>query len=140
MRIRLLIIAQKIPAWIHSAYQNYKKRLPSSLSLELIFIKDEKKILSQIKSNHRVIALDVKGELWNTEMLSQKLHEWKQQEKGIDFLIGGPDGLPGHCLKTANFKWSLSPLTFPHFFVPLLIAEQIYRAAMILENHPYHRQ
>lgn len=155
MRIRLLTITHKSPAWIKEGYDEYAKRLPSSYALELIEIPAEKrtanadlkriteregeKLLAAIKPDTRVIALDVKGKLWTTEELAKELAEWQQEGRNVDLLVGGPDGLSAQCLQKAEQKWSLSTLTFPHILVRLIVAEQIYRAYSILQQHPYHR-
>lgn len=155
MRIRLLTITHKSPSWIQEGYEEYAKRLPASCALDLIEIAAEKrtantdikrlleregeKMLNAIKPNHRVIALDVKGELWTTEQLAHQLTAWQHDGRNVDLLIGGPDGLSPLCLQKAEQKWSLSPLTFPHILVRVMIAEQIYRAWSILQQHPYHR-
>jgi 23S rRNA (pseudouridine1915-N3)-methyltransferase len=155
MKIRLLTITHKSPAWIQEGYQEYAKRMPASCTLELVEIPAEKrsvnadikriteregeKMLSAIKTNHLVIALDVKGKLWTTEQLSEQLANWHQGGRNIDLLVGGPDGLAATCLQKAEQTWSLSPLTFPHILVRLIVAEQIYRAWSILQKHPYHR-
>jgi 23S rRNA (pseudouridine1915-N3)-methyltransferase len=155
MKIRLLTITHKLPAWIQTGYQEYAKRLPPAYALELIEIPAEKrtananlkqlteregeKMLALIKSQHRIIALDVQGELWSTEQLADKLARWSQDGRPIDLLVGGPEGLAPACLQRAETKWSLSPLTFPHLLVKLIVAEQMYRAWTILQGHPYHR-
>lgn len=155
MRIRLLTITHKSPAWIREGYEEYAKRLPATCALELVEIPAEKrtanadlkrltekegeKMLAAIKPNHRVIALDVTGESWSTEQLAKQLSVWLQGGQHIDLLVGGPEGLAESCLKKAERKWSLSPLTFPHIIVKLIVAEQIYRAYSILQQHPYHR-
>jgi 23S rRNA (pseudouridine1915-N3)-methyltransferase len=155
MRIRLLTITHKCPAWILEGYEEYAKRLPSSCSLELLEIPAEKrsanadlkriteregeKMLAAIKPQHLVIALDVKGKLWSTEQLSTQLAAWLQGGRHIDLLVGGPEGLAPSCLEKAELSWSLSPLTFPHIIVRLIVAEQIYRAHSMLQQHPYHR-
>ena len=155
MKIRLLTITHKTPSWIKKGYEEYTKRLPAAYSLELIEVAAEKhlvhpdkerlkeregeKLLSLIKPHHHVIALDVKGSLWSTEQLATYLTAWQQDGRPLDLLVGGAEGLSLACLKRAEEKWSLSPLTFPHFLVRLLVAEQLYRAWSILQNHPYHR-
>lgn len=155
MRIRLLTITHKSPAWIQEGYEEYAKRLPASCALELVEIAAEKrgahadlkritekegeKMLSRILPNHRVIALDVQGKLWSTEDLAMEMEKWQQDGRHIDLLVGGPEGLAPACLKKAELRWSLSPLTFPHILVKLIVAEQIYRAYSILQQHPYHR-
>jgi len=155
MKIRILTITHKSPSWIQEGYNEYAKRLPPSCMLELIEVSAEKrtaradlkriteregnKLLSLIKDNHHVIALDVKGKSWTTEQLAEQLGEWHLGGRNIDLLIGGPDGLSPSCLQKSKTKWSLSSLTFPHFLVRLIVAEQIYRAWTIMMKHPYHR-
>ncbi len=155
MRIRLLTITHKSPAWIKTGYEEYAKRLPASCELQLVEIPAEKrtsnadlnrikeregeKMLAAIKPNHKVIALDMTGKLWSTEQLADQLSNWQANGRHIDLLVGGPEGLAAACLQKAEDKWSLSPLTFPHILVKLIVAEQIYRAWSILNKHPYHR-
>lgn len=155
MRLRLLTITHKAPSWIQQGYEEYAKRLPASCALDLIEIPAEKrgtnadikrltekegeKMLAHIKPGDLVIALDVKGKSWSTEALSQQLATWQEKGRDVDFLVGGPEGLAPACLKKAEQSWSLSPLTFPHILVKLIVAEQLYRAWTLLQNHPYHR-
>jgi len=153
VKIRLLTITHKIPAWIAEGYQEYAKRLPATCHLELIEIPAEKravsadiivkregeKLLAATKPHHLIIALDVKGKSWSTEQLALQLNTWQQQGENVDLLVGGADGLAAACLQAAKVHWSLSPLTFPHALVRVIIAEQIYRAWSILQQHPYHR-
>lgn len=155
MKIRILTITHKSPSWIQEGYEEYAKRLPASCALSLVEIPAEKrsvnadlkriteregeKMLRVIKTNHLIIALDVKGKLWTTEQLAEQLESWHLNGRNIDLLIGGPEGLAPDCLKKAEQTWSLSPLTFPHILVRLIVAEQIYRAYSLMNNHPYHR-
>src|SRR5688572_12795901 len=155
MRLRLLTIHSKLPAWVKEGYEDYRKRFPATFPLELIEIPAEKhsarmsiadikkreseKLIKMTKPEHRVIALDVKGELWSTEKLAAHLSDWQQEGKPLDFWIGGPDGIDKTFLEKADHRWSLSPLTFPHFLVRIILVEQLYRAISILQNHPYHR-
>jgi len=154
MKLRLLSITHKIPTWVNEAFQDYAKRLPHYL-LEPIDIAAEKrgtncdinqireresnKLLASTKPHHLVIALDMHGKHLTTEMLAQQVANWQMDGQTVNFLIGGPDGLSQTCLKKANWCWSLSKLTFPHFLVRLIIIEQIYRVHSLLIGHPYHR-
>lgn len=155
MKIRLLTITHKSPAWIQEGYRDYAKRLPSSCTLELVEIPAEKrtanadlqrimdregeKMLAAIKPGHHIIALDKGGKNWSSEELSEQLKSWLQNGKNIDLLVGGPEGISPQCLAKAHERWSLSNLTFPHLIVRLIVAEQIYRAHSILNKSPYHR-
>lgn len=155
MKIRLLSVTHKCPAWVQAGYEEYAKRMPAACSLELIEIPAEKrtnnadlkritekegeKLLAAIKPQHRVIALDIQGKPWNTEQLSAQMTEWLQGGQNLDLLVGGSEGLSEACLKKAETRWSLSPLTFPHCLVRVLVAEQLYRAHSLLIGHPYHK-
>jgi 23S rRNA (pseudouridine1915-N3)-methyltransferase len=114
---------------------------PSETPAEMKKQKQEegKKILEKILPQDYVIALDSSGTLYDSIQLSQQLSKWLQSGQNLAFLIGGPDGLDDSCLKRANQRWSLSPLTFPHTLMKILLAEQVYRAWSILKQHPYHR-
>ena len=94
---------------------------------------------SHLISGARVIAMDSRGKIWSTEQLAGKVEAWSQQTKYFQFVIGGPDGLSDAIVSRADEIWSLSNLTFPHFLVRVLLAEQIYRALMLNANHPYHK-
>ncbi|OGT47852.1 MAG: 23S rRNA (pseudouridine(1915)-N(3))-methyltransferase RlmH [Gammaproteobacteria bacterium RIFCSPHIGHO2_12_FULL_41_20] len=155
MRIRLLTITHKIPIWVQEGFYEYHKRFPPTFTIELVEVPAEKrakhtditriiqregeKMLLAIHPHHDVIALDVKGKLWSTEQLTEQLVHRNQQGRNLDLLIGGPDGLSPMCLQRAQQTWSLSPLTFPHALVRIIVVEQLYRAWSILTNHPYHR-
>ena len=94
---------------------------------------------SHLISGARVIAMDSRGKIWSTEQLAGKVEAWSQQTNHFQFVIGGPDGLSDAIVSRADEIWSLSNLTFPHFLVRVLLAEQIYRALMLNANHPYHK-
>ncbi|MFM8490937.1 MAG: 23S rRNA (pseudouridine(1915)-N(3))-methyltransferase RlmH [Candidatus Methylopumilus sp.] len=153
MKIKIISIGNKMPAWINEAYDSYISKFNRDFTLQLIEIKPEKKfnsieqkklsetekILSHVDKEF-LIVLDEKGLQFSSQELAQKLKHWSEHFKHITFIIGGADGVHEDILHKANFIWSLSKLTFPHAFVRVLIAEQLYRAQSILENHPYHRE
>lgn len=144
-----------MPDWVTKGFEEYQHRLPAKCSLHLKEIQAEKrtknsnvnaikekeadKIKAVIPSNCRVVALDVKGQSWSTEKLATRLQDWMMGGQDIALLVGGPDGLTHELLQLAQEKWSLSSLTFPHPLVRVILAEQLYRAYTITENHPYHR-
>lgn len=155
MRIRIIAVGTKMPAWVESGFAEYHKRLPREISVEVrelplgnrgknqssaSAIADEgKKMMAAIDDKDWVIALDLNGKQWSTENLSQELERWKMNGANLSFLIGGPDGLAPECLNRAQQKWSLSALTLPHPIVRVVLIEQLYRAETILNNHPYHK-
>ena len=144
-----------MPAWVQSAWQEYAKRFPRSLSLELKEIPLARRsrnpdvdslrkaegaaLLDSAPRGHRLGALDERGKQWSTMELAGRLENWMREEHGVCFLVGGPDGLPPICRETAQDVWALGRLTLPHPLVRAILAEQLYRAWTITQNHPYHR-
>ena len=155
MRLRIIAIGTKMPDWVEAGCNEYLKRLPSELNLEIVELplgqrgkgadinraiqREGEAMLKAIGEQDHVIALDVLGKPWSTEQLAGKLQEWQLSGDNFSLLVGGPDGLAPECLKRANSKWSLSALTLPHPLVRILLVEQIYRAGTINSGHPYHR-
>jgi len=153
LKIKIISIGNKMPTWINETYDSYISKFNRDFTLQLIEIKPEKKfdsieqkklsetekILSHVDKEF-LIVLDEKGLQFSSQELAQKLKHWSEHFKHITFIIGGADGVHENILHKANLIWSLSKLTFPHAFVRVLIAEQLYRAQSILENHPYHRE
>lgn len=144
-----------MPAWVDSAWSDYSRRFPPHLPLNLkevappgryrnVHIEDMRRregesLLAAVPASSLVVALDVKGAQWTTSELSGKLESWMQEGRDVAFLIGGPDGLARSCLDRADLRWSLGKLTFPHALVRVVLAEQLYRAWSMTQNHPYHR-
>ncbi len=155
MQIHFITVGTKMPNWVQQGYDEYAKRLPRECDLILKEIpagkrgknsdiarimKDEgEKILSAIPSNCYVVTLDLGGKMWSTPQLSQAITRWQLTGQSVALLVGGADGLAEEVKKRANESWCLSNLTFPHPLVRIVVAEQIYRAWSILQNHPYHR-
>lgn len=96
-------------------------------------------MLAHVKPGALVVALDKDGKQMSTQQLAASIESWRQEFNRMQIMIGGPDGLSKECLETAARTWSLSVLTFPHFVVRILVAEQLYRAWSVLNNHPYHK-
>jgi 23S rRNA (pseudouridine1915-N3)-methyltransferase len=156
MHIQLICVGQKMPAWVTQGYEEYAKRLPVQCKLQLIEIplrkrgknadivrlqnEEGEKMLAALPKDTQVIALDEHGKQWNTQALAQQLNHWLQTTSNLSLLVGGPEGLAEACKAQAVQTWSLSPLTLPHPLVRVVVAEQIYRAWSLLNNHPYHRE
>ena len=155
MKIEILAIGDKMPNWIKTGFDEYAHRLPVDSALHLkqikaasrgknpdirsIILEEERRLMAAIpKSAHRV-ALDVKGKQWATPELAEQLNDWRQLGKPLAIIIGGADGLSTAMLNQSEQRWSLSHLTLPHYLVRIILAEQLYRAWTILNNHPYHR-
>lgn len=155
MKLRLLAVGTRMPAWVEAGYQEYARRLPPELSLELRelplgqrgrgqpvarAVQDEgERLLKQIGRDDRVIALEVGGRSLSTEALAEHLGQWQRDARPVSLLVGGPDGLSADCLARAEWRWSLSALTLPHPLVRVLLAEQLYRAWSLNAGHPYHK-
>ena len=156
MRIRLIAVGSRVPDWVQTGYQEYARRMPRDMPLELVELPLAKRyknynavqcvnlegdsILKSLSARDCVIALEVGGRAWSTEVLAGQLAGWRQQGDDIALLVGGPDGLSDACRARASQHWSLSSLTLPHPLVRVILAEQIYRAWTILQGHPYHRE
>ena len=154
-RVRIVAVGSRMPNWVREPFQDYLTRLGPALKITLTEIEpgtrtagrpaakaietEGQRILSALRANEYVVALDEHG----TEMTTRDLAAWlaNRLRDGSDmaFVIGGPDGFAADVLQRSDFKWSLSRLTFPHALVRVVLAEQLYRAWSILKNHPYHK-
>ncbi len=155
MRISIVTVGTKMPAWVSQAVEDYSRRLPRELNLqwreiplarrvrdskpEQLREREGEQILKAIPASDKAIALDVKGKRLSTADLAQQLESWQMSGSNYSLMIGGPDGLSQPCLDRADRRWSLSDLTLPHPLVRVLLCEQLYRAWTITVNHPYHR-
>jgi|TARA_R110002124_G_scaffold79773_5_gene211708 23S rRNA (pseudouridine1915-N3)-methyltransferase len=155
MRLRILAIGTKMPDWVESGCNEYLKRLPPELRIEVVelplgkrgkgadiqraILREGEAMLKAIGERDQVIALEVQGKSWSTGDLAVNLQHWQGSGDNVSLLVGGPDGLAPTCLARADSRWSLSPLTLPHPLVRVLLAEQLYRAWSINAGHPYHR-
>ena len=155
MQIQIITIGNKMPDWVNQGFNEFAKRMPRECQLKLVelppaqrskttnldkALEDEgKRLLKAVGKNSDIVVLDVKGKQHSTESLSAELDNWLASGNDIALLIGGADGLSQECLIAAKSKWSLSKLTFPHPLVRVILAEQLYRAWSLLNNHPYHR-
>ena len=144
-----------MPTWVEQGVYEYSKRLPAEIRLEIKEIplgqrgkgadikraiaSEGRLMLAAIPPADKVIALEVTGKALSTTQLASQLQDWQREGDNISLLVGGPDGLAPECLSRAQQQWSLSALTLPHPLVRVVLAEQIYRAWAINNNHPYHR-
>ena len=155
MKIHHVAIGEKMPAWVLAGYDEYARRLPRECSLVLRELplatrgktgdplkwkrEEAEAIRAALPKGAYIVALDVLGKAWDTPELSRRMGTWMQEHSDVVLLVGGPDGLDEALLGEAHARWSLSPLTFPHPLVRILIGEQIYRAWTVLSGHPYHK-
>lgn len=142
MRVRLIAAGTRLPDWINEGVADYAKRFAHGLQFELIEIalaKQVERMQAAIGDRDYVVALEVGGRAMSTPELARWLAERRAGGRDLALLIGGPDGLDSALSARADFRWSLSPLTWPHGLVRVMVAEQLYRAQSLLQGHPYHR-
>ncbi|WP_341475852.1 23S rRNA (pseudouridine(1915)-N(3))-methyltransferase RlmH [Zavarzinia aquatilis] len=97
-------------------------------------------LLAAVPPGAAIVAMDGRGEVLSSEALAGKLERFRDQGAGkVAFLIGGADGHDENIRKKAAFCYSFGPATWPHLMVRAMLAEQLYRAATIIDGHPYHR-
>ena len=155
MKIQLIAVGTKMPDWVTAGFNEYQRRFPKEMSLELVeipaskrgknadiarILQKEGELTMAAAGKSRIVTLDIPGKPWTTEQLAQQLEIWKQDGRDVSLLIGGPEGLSPECKAAAEQSWSLSPLTLPHPLVRIVVAESLYRAWSITTNHPYHRE
>jgi 23S rRNA (pseudouridine1915-N3)-methyltransferase len=142
MRIRLIAAGTRLPDWINDGVAEYAKRFGRSLRFELVEIplaRQAERMQAAIGPRDYVVALEVGGRSMTTPELARWLAARLAGGRDLALLVGGPDGLDPALSKAADFHWSLSPLTWPHALVRVMVTEQIYRAHSLLQGHPYHR-
>ncbi len=155
MKLVVAAIGQRMPKWVDQAWDEFARRFPPSLPLELKEIRMPQRsrkpdiaalkrqegaaLLAAVPASAWLVALDERGKQWSTEDLAARFEDWMHEGRDIAFLIGGPDGLPESSRSRADHCWSLGRATWPHALVRVMLAEQLYRAWSITQNHPYHR-
>jgi 23S rRNA (pseudouridine1915-N3)-methyltransferase len=155
MRLQVVAVGQRVPDWAQTAWDDYAKRFPPEMRLELKAVKTEprasktlpallaaerERIEAAIPKGARIVALDERGTTLTTVALAAKLKEWQLENDVVALVIGGPDGLDPAFRQGAHERIRLSDLTLPHAMVRVLLSEQLYRAWSINAGHPYHRE
>lgn len=157
MKISFWSIGKAHESYVKAGIEEFTKRASKYFTVQWMIIpvpknagtlsetdlkkKEAEIILSQLKEDDYLIALDERGKELTSEGLAQFIQQRaNESRKQLVFLIGGAFGLDEKVLKAAKYKWSLSQLTFPHHLVRLILAEQVYRACTILQNEKYHHR
>jgi len=155
MKVTLLQIDKTTENYLNEGIAIYLKRLKNYTAFEISTIsvpkavrmrpeaeqknEEAKLILKQLKENDHLVLLDEGGNLLNSVSFSQFLAKKSLQNvKSLVFLIGGPYGFDEIIYSRANYKLSLSPMTFSHQMVRLFFVEQLYRACTIMKGEKYH--
>ena len=155
MRLSIVAVGQKVPGWAQEAWDDYAKRFPPELKVELKAVKTEprasktretllaaerQRIEAAIARGTHVVALDERGTALTTKALAERLTSWQGEGQDVALVIGGPDGLDPEFRRLAHERIRLSDLTLPHAMVRVLLIEQLYRAWSVNAGHPYHRE
>ncbi|MBS0466547.1 MAG: 23S rRNA (pseudouridine(1915)-N(3))-methyltransferase RlmH [Proteobacteria bacterium] len=159
MKLLIVAVGQRVPDWAQTAYEDYAKRFPPELKVELKAVKTEPRgsktletlyaaererieaaIASGTSRGTRIVALDERGTNLTTKALAQRLKDWQLGGDDVALVIGGPDGLDPAFRQAAHERIRLSDLTLPHAMVRVLLIEQLYRAWSVNAGHPYHRE
>lgn len=155
MKLLIVAVGQRVPDWAQTAYDDYAKRFPPELKVELKAVKTEprgsktfetlvaaerERIEAAIPRGTRVVALDERGTSLTTKALAERLKGWQLGGDDVALVIGGPDGLDPAFRQAAHERIRLSDLTLPHAMVRVLLIEQLYRAWSVNAGHPYHRE
>jgi 23S rRNA (pseudouridine1915-N3)-methyltransferase len=157
MRITIVAVGQRQPAWADAAVADYLARLPADFKVELKEVKAEPRtakgnepterllaaeaarIRAALPAGGVLVALDEHGRDWTTRQFAESLRRWRDAAEAVAFVIGGPDGLDGSLKTGARMLLRLSSMTLPHALARVLLVEQLYRSSSLLANHPYHR-
>ena len=155
MKLLVLAVGQRQPSWADTAWDDFAKRFPPEMRLELKALKAEprsqrnaaqcmaaeaQRIEAGCPKGARRVVLDERGTAVTTAQLAERLQRWRADGRDVTLLIGGPDGLDAALKASADETLRLSDLTLPHAFVRVLLAEALYRAWTLLQGHPYHRE
>ena len=156
MKLLIAAVGMRQPGWVDAGFDEYRKRMPRELPLQLVEVKAEPrstgKSVEAMKSSEagriraalpercRVVALDERGGEATTRGLADRLQFWMREGDDVAFVIGGPDGLDDAFKAQASECLRISGLTLPHGLVRIMLAEALYRAVSLMRGHPYHRE
>lgn len=152
MKLVVAAVGRRMPGWIESGWNEYARRFPPHLSLELVEVPvagragadragqlEGERLAARVPDRAERVALHASRQAWSTEELAERLAAWLQVGDPVWFFIGGAEGLAPQLRATCRVRWSLGPAVYPHMLVRVIVAEQLYRAASLLGGHPYHR-
>ena len=155
MRIRIVALGHRMPAWAGEAIADYAKRLPRELAFDIVELKpaarDRGRSVPQVLSDEArrvlaacagstIVALDERGVAWTTHALAGAVTRWRNESADVAFVIGSADGLDASVKQQADMLLAVSAMTLPHALVRVMLVEQIYRAVSLNAGHPYHRE
>jgi len=155
LKLSILALGHRMPAWVQSGFEEYSKRMPPEARIDLVELKPEDRtskaidkvlaleaarIDAAVPRHAERIVLDERGTVLTTTVLAGWLKQWMEEGVSPCFIIGSADGLAPAVKQSARRTVALSGCTLPHGMVRVMLAEQLYRALSLLNNHPYHRE
>lgn len=155
MKLGIIAVGHKLPEWVVKGCSEYVKRLPREMPLSVVQIKPEPRgsktrdqllasekvrLQNALQGFNRMVVLDERGAELTTLEFAQRLQDWMRVGGDTAFVIGGADGIDDSLKRQADHTIRLSSLTLPHAMARLVLCEQLYRAASVIKNHPYHRE
>ena len=155
LKVRLLTVSNRQPRWVQEGCAEYAKRLPRAWQFQVVEVRPEPRttggdahriqraeaarILQVTPKNALLVALDERGASWSTEQFAERIEAWQHTGRDLAFVIGGADGLDRELRQAADHRLALSPMVMPHGLVRVVFVEQLYRAATVIDGHPYHK-
>jgi len=155
MKVRIVALGHRMPAWILAGFGEYAKRLPREWAFGIVELKPEVRgrgrttpqilaaegaRVATACAGYRIVALDERGTPWTTRQFAAQLARRQARGDDVAFVIGSADGLSDDVKSDADAMLALSAMTLPHAVVRVVLAEQLYRAHTVLTGHPYHRE
>jgi len=156
VKLHIIAVGQRQPAWARDAFDEFARRMPPELRIELHEVKAEpreggkmpaqamaaeaQRLRAAVPKGAWQVVLDERGQRRSTAQLAQRLQAWRESGAPVVLLVGGPDGLHAALKDEAHETLRLSDLTLPHALARVLLAEALYRAWSVLAGHPYHRE
>jgi 23S rRNA (pseudouridine1915-N3)-methyltransferase len=155
MQLVVVAVGVRMPGWVDAAFDDYAHRMPPDLRIVLREVRPEprtsgksvdalmraeaERIREALPKRGPRVVLDERAKGWSSTELAVQLERWRTDGDDVAFVVGGPDGLDASIKDEAPQQLALSRMTLPHGLVRVLLAEQLYRAWSITQNHPYHR-
>ncbi len=155
MRLRIVALGQRMPAWVDAGVADYARRLPRDWNFSVVELRPaprgrgrtvdqllaaEAEAIAAATRGATLVALDERGVPWTTRQLAQRLARWRDDAADVAFAIGSADGLAASVKASAAAQVAVSAMTLPHGLVRVLLAEQLYRGYSLAAGHPYHRE
>jgi 23S rRNA (pseudouridine1915-N3)-methyltransferase len=140
VHVRLIAVGRLREPYLNAAAEDFRTRLRPYHRLEEIEVRSNDALLRRIDAGEELWLLERTGTQLSSEALAAKIEGLQTHGRSrLTLVVAGADGAPPDLLARADFLWSLSDLTFLHEWARIIVLEQLYRAAKIARNEPYHK-